>query len=238
MKPVHIATVLLLIFLLTVPAVAETTVKPAYDLPVKGEKHDPTPISYWQLPFWIILLVFVQAPIEIFTTFKGLPYLGYISIANNNVLSNGTRLRIYDHIKKNPGVNFSVISKETGVNRGTLSYHLKILGLNNKIKVYKNRGYTKYFENHMKFNDDDRRILQYLTKNTSRKIIENLIEYPGVSRKDLSNAIGISGPAVTQHMKYLQADGVIEMKKEGQFNKYYVSAIAVQIMQNVLQKGP
>jgi hypothetical protein len=39
-------------------------------------------------------------------------------------------------------------------------------------------------------------------------------------------------------MKYLQADGVIEMEKEGQFNKYYISARAVQIMQNVLQKEP
>lgn len=238
MKPVHIVAVLLLIFLLTAPAVAEITVKPAYDLPVKGEKHDPRPISYWQLPLWIILLEFVRAPMEIFTTFRGLPYLGYRAITDNSVLSNGTRLKIYDYIKKNPGVSFSVISKETGVNRGTLSYHLKILGLNNKINVYKNRGYSKYFENHMKFNDDDRRILQYLKKDTSRKIIENLIEYPGVSRKDLSNAIGISGPAVTQHMKHLQADGVIEMKKEGQFNKYYASARAVQIMQNVLQKGP
>ena len=238
MKPVHIVAVLLLIFLLTAPAAAETSVKPAYDLPVKGEKHDPTPISYWQLPLWIILLEFVRTPLEILTTFRGLPYLGYRAITDNNVFTNGTRLKIYDYIIKNPGVSFSVISKETGVNRGTLSYHLKILGLNNKIKVYKNRGYTKYFENHMKFNDDERRILQYLKKDTSKKIIEYLIAYPGVSRKDLSNAIGISGPAVTQHMEYLQADGVIEMEKEGQFNKYCVSARAVQIMQNVLQKEP
>lgn len=236
MKHIHIVTAILLIFLLTVPVVAETTVKPAYDLTVKGEKHDPTPISYWQLPFWIILLEFVHAPIEIFTTFRGLPYLSYRAIIDNNILSNDNRLKIYDYIKKNPGVGFSLILKETGVNRGTLSYHLKILGLNNKIKVYKNRDYTNYFDNHMKFNDDDWRILQYLKKDSSKKIIENLIEYPGVSRKDLSDTIGISGPAVTQHMEYLQEDGVIEIEKKGKFNKYYVSARAVRIMQNVLQK--
>jgi len=39
-------------------------------------------------------------------------------------------------------------------------------------------------------------------------------------------------------MEYLRADGIIEMEKEGQFNKYYISAKAMQIMQNVLQKEP
>lgn len=179
MKHVHIVSIIFLIFLLIIPITAETIVKPAYDLPVRGEKHDPTPISYWQLPLWIILLEFVQAPLEIFTTFRGLSYLGYRAITDNNVLSNDTRLKIHDYVEKNPGVSFSVISKETGVNRGTLSYHLIILESHDKIKVYKNRGYKIYFENYMKFNDDERRILQYLKKDTSRKIIENLIEYRG-----------------------------------------------------------
>ena len=57
--------------------------------------------DYWQLPFWFILLEFVQAPIEIFTTFRGLPYLSYRAIIDNNVLSNDKRLKIYDYITNN-----------------------------------------------------------------------------------------------------------------------------------------
>ncbi|WP_143311740.1 winged helix-turn-helix transcriptional regulator, partial [Candidatus Methanoperedens nitratireducens] len=139
-----------------------------------------------------------------------------------------------DHIKKNPGVNFGVISNETGVNRGTLSYHLKILDMHDKIKVYKSR----YFENHMKFNDDEQKILNQLKKDMPRKIIKILMEHPGASRKEISGEIGITDQAVSWYMKHLRTDGIIVSETLGQFNKYYVSAKAVQIMQNVLQNEP
>ncbi|MDW7728232.1 MAG: winged helix-turn-helix transcriptional regulator [Candidatus Methanoperedens sp.] len=239
MKQNFLTIAIFLILLLILPAIAandDIIVESGYKVPARGERHDPVPISWWQFQILIIIGQLSLMPGEIFAAFKSLTYLGYRAVTDNNILKNGTRLKILGHIKKNPGVNFSVISKETGVNRGTLSYHLKILEIHENIKAYKQRGYTKYFENHMKFSDDDKKVLQYLKQDTPRNIIENLIERPGVSRKDLSSAVGISGPAVTQYMEYLRADGVIEMEKEGQFNKYFVSAKAMQIMQNVLAK--
>lgn len=241
MKQNNLTIAIFLIFLLIIPAVAandDIIVESGYKVPANGERHDPVPVSWWQFQFIIILAQLSLMPVETFTGIKSLAYLGYRAITDNNVLGSSTRLKILDYIKKNPGANFGAISREMGVNRGTLSYHLKTLEIHENIKTYKKRGYTKYFENHMKFSEDDKKILQYLKQDTPRKIIENLIERPGVSRKDLSNIIGISGPAITQCMEYLRADGIIEMEKGGQFNKYYVSAKAMQIMQNVLQKEP
>lgn len=240
MKQNNLTIAIYLFFLLIVPAVAandDIIVESGYKVPANGERHDPVPISWWQFQILIIIGQLSLMPVEIFTSMKSLTYLGYRAITDNNILSNDTRLRILDYIKKNPGVNFSVISKETGVNRGTLSYHLDILDMHDKIKIYgEDKRYKKYFENHMKFNDDEMIILKYLKQDTPRRIIDNLMERPGISRKDLSNAIGISAPAITQYMEYLRADGIIKMEKEGQFNKYYVSARAMQIMQNLLPK--
>lgn len=231
-----------LIFLLTIPAIAandDIIVESGYNVPMPGERHDPIPVNWWQFQFIIIFAQLSLMPVETFTGIKSLTYLGYRAITDNNILKNSPRLKILDYIKKNPGVSFSVLSKEMDVNRGTLSYHLKILKLFKKIKVHdEDERYKKYFENHMKFNDDEMKILKYLKQDTPRRIIENLVEHPGISRKDLSNVIGISGPAVTQYMEYLRADGIIKMEKEGQFNKYYVSAKAMQIMLNVLPKEP
>ncbi len=241
MKQNILIIALFLLFLLIIPAIAandDIIVESGYNVPMPGERHDPMPISWWQFQFFFIIGQLSLMPSEILASAKSLTYLGYRAITDNNILGNGTRLKILDYIKKNPGANFSAISKEMGVNRGTLSYHLKILEMHENIKAYKQRGYTKYFENHMKFSDDDKKVLQYLKQDTPRKIIENLIERPGVSRKDLSNIIGISGSAITQYMEYLRADGVIEMEKEGQFNKYYVSSKAAQIIQSTLQKEP
>lgn len=237
MKQNNLTIVIFLIFLLIVPAVAandDIIIESGYKVPASGERHDPVPISWWQFQILIIIGQLSLMPGEIFAAFKSLTYLGYRAITDNNILKNGTRLKILDHIKKNPGVNFSVISKETGVNRGTLSYHLKILDMHDKIKVYKNR----YFENHMKFNDDEQKILNQLKKDMPRKIIKILIEHPGASRKEISGEIGITDQAVSWYMKHLRADGIIVSETLGQFNKYYVSAKAVQIMQNVLQNGP
>lgn len=240
MKQKIVTITVLLTFLLIVPAIAsndDIIVGPGDDIPIKGERHDPVPISWWQFQILIIIGQLSLMPGEIFAAFKSLTYLGYRAITDNNILKNSTRLKILDYIKKNPGVSFGVLSNEIDVNRGTLSYHLKILKWYNKIKIYdEDRRYKKYFENNMKFNDEEMKILKYLKQDTARRIIENLIEHPGISRKDISNVIGISGPAVTQYMEYLRADGIIKMEKEGQFNKYYVSAKAMQIMQNVLPK--
>lgn len=242
MKQKNLTIVIFLIFLLIVPAVAandEIIVESGYKVPAKGERHDPVPISWWQFQFLIILGQLSLMPVEIFTSIKSFTYLGYRAITDNNILKIGTRLKILDYIKKNPGISFGVLSKEIDINRGTLSYHLKILKLYKKIKIHdEGKRYKKYFENHMKFDDDEMKILKYLKQDTPRRIIENLMERPGISRKDLSNVIGISGPAVTQYMEYLRADGIIKMEKEGQFNKYYVSTKAMQIMQNVLPKEP
>ncbi|MDJ1420930.1 MAG: winged helix-turn-helix transcriptional regulator [Candidatus Methanoperedens sp.] len=225
--------------MLILPAIAandDIIVESGYKVPARGERHDPVPVSWWQFQFLIIIGQISIMPVETLAAAKSLTYLGYKAITDNNILSNSTRLKILDYIKRNPGASFNVISKETGVNRGTLSYHLKILKMHKNIRPYKNRSYIKYFENPIKFSDDEKKVLQYLKQDASRRIIEVLIERPGASRKDLSNAIGISGPAVTQCIEYLQADGIVEIEKGGQFNKYYVSARAMQIMQNVLPK--
>lgn len=237
MKQKNLTIAIFLIFLLIVPAVAandDIIVESGYKVPANGERHDPVPISWWQFQILIIIGQISLMPGEIFTSIKGLTYLSYRAITDNNILSNGTRLKILDYIKKNPGVNFSVISKDTGVNRGTLSYHLNILDMHDKIKVYKNR----YFENHMKFNDDEQKILNQLKKDMPKKIIKILIEHPGASRKEISCEIGITDQAVSWYMKHLRTDGIIVSETLGQFNKYYVSAKAVQIMQNVLPKEP
>lgn len=240
MKQNNLTIAIFFIFLFILPAVAandDIIVESGYKVPVQGERHDPVPISWWQFQILILIGQLSLMPGETFAAFKSLTYLGFRAITDNNILKNSTRLKIIDYIKKNPGVSFSVLSKEIYVNRGTLSYHLKILKLYQKIKVHdEDKRYKKYFENHMKFNDYEMKILKYLKQDTSRRIIENLIEHPGISRKDISKAIGISAPAITQYMKYLRTDGIIKIEKEGQFNKYYVSTKAMQTMQHVLPK--
>jgi len=149
-----------------------------------------------------------------------LTYLGYKRVSGHNVLNQGVRSKIYDHIKKNPGAHYSAIADETGINRGTLRYHLKILQICSKVRALHGAGCTRYFENNMKLSEYDQRVLHHLKNDTSKRILEVLVENPDVSRKDLSNVVGVSGPSISWYMKRLCAEGIVSAIKEGRHVRY------------------
>ena len=76
---------------------------------------------------------------------KALTYPGCKRIFGYNVLDHEVRLKIYDYIRKNPGVHYSDIANETNINRGTLRHHLMMLKKQNKVIPYKTRGMIHYF---------------------------------------------------------------------------------------------
>ena len=153
-------------------------------------------------------------------------YLGYKRVSGHNVLNQAVRSKIYDHIKENPGAHYSAIADETGINRGTLRYHLKILQICSKVRALHGAGCTRYFENNMKLSEYDQRVLHHLKNDTSKRILEVLVENPDVSRKDLSNVVGVSGPSISWYMKRLCADGIVSAIKEGRHVRYRLNSEA------------
>jgi len=229
----------LLIFLLIGLASADDyIVESGYDHPIPEgvEAHDPVPISFWQLPLWVMLLHVTAMPIEMLASLKALTYLGYKRISGCNVLDQDVRSKIYDHIKENPGVHYSAIANETGINRGTLKYHLKMLQMHNKIRVFHGTGHVRYFENNMKFNEYSQRVLHHLRNDTSKKIFEFLIKSPGASRKDISLAVGISCPSVSWYMKRLCADGIVSTNKEGWYVRYHLNNEAATTLSPIIER--
>jgi len=239
MKKITFAAAILLLFLLIFlpsdPADDDGyIVESGHDHPIpEGVKaHDPVPISFWQLPLWVMILHVTAMPIEMLASLKTLTYLGYKRIFGCNVLDQEARSKIYNHIKENPGVHYSAIADETGINRGTLRYHLKILQMWDKVHVFHSTGYTRYFENNMKFDEYDQRVLHHLKNDTSKKILEELVENPDVSRKDISLAVGVSGPSVSWYMKQLCADDIVSTSREGRHVRYRLNSEAAESLHN------
>jgi predicted transcriptional regulator len=237
MKKITIAaayplTFLLIYLLIGLASADGYIVESGYDKPLKGDAHDPVPISFWQLPLWIIMLQIAVMPMETLASSKTLVYLGYKRISGRNVLDQGVRSKIYEHIKENPGVHYSAIADETGINRGTLRYHLKMLQMHDKIRVFHCTGHVRYFENNMKFNEYGQRVLHHLRNDTSKKILEVLIKNPNASRKDISLAVGVSGPSVSWYMKQLCADDVVRTYKEGRHARYCLNNEAAASLHN------
>ena len=106
---------------------------------------------------------------------KALTYPGCKRIFGYNVLDHEVRLKIYDYIRKNPGVHYSDIANETNINRGTLRHHLMMLKKQNKVIPYKTRGKIHYFLNESTYGEKEKVALAALKNDKHRRIISKIL---------------------------------------------------------------
>ncbi len=221
-------------------------VTPATDADVANSTPlETVQVSFWDLPPRIMILSvvwsicpFLLSPIEMLLFIKGFAFLGYRKITAGTVLTGGNRLRIYDTIKTNPGIQFSELSRETGINRGTLRYHLAILRMTGKISELSTGSDIRYFENSGKFSETEQKVLKSLRNETERTILERLIDNPATTRGDLEKILGISGSSVTWHTNRLRDTGMLTVSRIGKTTRYALVPEAREYVEKYLTMLP
>jgi len=146
-------------------------------------------------------------------------WLAFRRISSGNVLSHPERERIYSFIRDHPGLHFRELERQTGVNRGTLAYHLDMLGQTSKIRAIPGSGYTRYFENGGKYSGREEQILVSFSNERQRAILLLLAESP-VTAAELKDKLHVSGPSVSWHMKRLCHDQMVTVQKAGRDARY------------------
>jgi predicted transcriptional regulator len=234
---VRSAAIAFFLFILIVPiSVAGTggyVVTPGPDDMAPGTPQDPVPVTFWDLSPRVMALAIVLAffpvlvcPTEILFGLKMLAALGYLKIAPSAVFQNKNRLRIYEIIRANPGINFPQLSKMIGMKRGPVRYHLMVLCTKRKIIAVPNQATFSYFENGSRFTEFEKTMIRYLQNMTSQMILEILVASPSVSRKDIAGILGVSGPSVTWHTNRLSEGGIITIRKKGRDTRYALTTDA------------
>jgi len=189
---------------------------------------NPVALPFWQHPPKVLLLHMVSLfapglvrPVDLFLFWiLGLGiWLGFRQISTRNVLSHPERERIYSFIQDHPGIHFRELERQTGVNRGTLAYHLDMLGQTSKIRAIPGSGYTRYFENGGKFSGREQQILVSFSNDRQRAILLLLAESP-VTAAELREKLHVSGPSVSWHMKRLRHDQMVTVQKAGRDARY------------------
>ncbi|KCZ71032.1 hypothetical protein ANME2D_03062 [Candidatus Methanoperedens nitroreducens] len=220
-------------FLLSVSTAfaTEYTVRPSLSnqsgSSVAGEEvHE---IEVKPVPYWLFLLMLGFAQVtsapETFFTIRFLAILGgYKKICHSNVLENTNRDKLYDFIKSFPGSYFSEIIKATGLNKGTVEYHLKMMKSEEMIESSKTNGKTRYFLNHFTYNKAEQTVIAALKNDAHRRIILEILNNQGINHKTLSERIGVSGPTITQHIKYLKEKGIVKAETKGWYTTYSIDS--------------
>ncbi|QSZ67628.1 winged helix-turn-helix transcriptional regulator [Methanofollis aquaemaris] len=184
----------------------------------------PVPLAWWEVPIPVLLLFFLLPilPASFFGLFwmlKVCVSLGFKQVHRGALLANRTRRQVYDHIRAHPGIGFAVLSRDLGVNRGTIRYHLAVLEQFGAITIWKNGRSVGYFENSGKYSESERRALAGLSE-AEREICTILAISPGSTRSEVAASLGVAGSTVSWHVGRLARRGVVAVKKEGREVRY------------------
>ena len=150
-------------------------------------------------------------------------FLGFRRVLRKNVLESDERRGLYESITENPGVDLSSLTEMLRLNKETARYHLKMLAVNGKISGLIKQGIARYFPSREMISEFEKTVIHYLWIGTTKRILLLLIETPGLTRQAIADELGIAGPSVTWQMQRLADDGLIEVRTEGRFVRYFLT---------------
>jgi len=228
-----------LILLLSLPVVSaqDYVVRSGYDSPLSpaAEARAPVPVPFYALPLWIMLAQMVVILPELLLAVKLWGIFGIRRVSGSNVLDQNVRARIYEYIRLNPGIHLRGLSADMHIKLGTLRYHLNILRLNHKIAISEDNASVRFYENSGTYSADEQQIHKHLRNETTKKILSVLLERPMVTRQVIADAVGVSGPSVSWHMKRLEEDNLIAPRREGRMTAYEIPAPVVGYLSRYLR---
>ncbi|MCK9591615.1 MAG: winged helix-turn-helix transcriptional regulator [Methanoregula sp.] len=241
---ITVACILVLMVVASTPEVSNHgyVVTPATDEDIAASTpSDTVRITFWDLPPRLMLISVILSlspllfyPVELFFILQGIAFFGYRKITTGNVLGSPSRTLIFATIKANPGIYFNELSRKTGLNRGSLRYHLAIMRITGKISTLAIGADTRYFENSGKFSETEQKVLKYLRNDKERAIFVHLINHPETTRSDLEKMLGISGAAVTWHTNRLCDAGMLTITKSGKTARYVIDPDAMKYLEKYL----
>jgi len=194
-------------------------------IPLFGVHTDGVPIPRWQMRpldlfFHMVHVVspalvepvqavlFCAAGVGIFGM-----YLGFRIISQKTVLDEPTRARIFTAIQGEPGIHFNELRHRTGINRGTLRYHLGILSLTGKISCYMDGIFSRYLPMGWGISGKDRIVACRLRSGPDRLILSYLLTHPDATRHEIGTAAGISPSNVSGRIQRFLQEGIVRIDR-------------------------
>lgn len=131
------------------------------------------------------------------------------------------RKKLIEFITDAPGIRYRELLRLTGLSNGVLSYHLDVLTKNGRIKNKKtNQRVTRYYPNG--FSDEESDIIAVLRQETSRKIIQFIIENPYCTFNEIVDYCGKVPSTISWHLSKLKESDILEILKRKNTSVYTI----------------
>ncbi len=123
------------------------------------------------------------------------------------------RKKIYNTIKKNPGLHFRELQRRVGIATGALQYHLDFLSKRHLVKNEKETKFIRYYLVRQQFEDTE--LMSLLRQESMRKILVFLTQKRFASNPSISSGIELSPSTTSWHIEKLVESGIVEKAHRG-----------------------
>lgn len=119
-------------------------------------------------------------------------------------------LQLIDIIKKNPGIKFREIMRETGMKNGVLSYHTRKLEKTGVVKVERSSRQTRFYP--LGMTDKESILIKSLRQETPRQILLSLLDEKELTFNKIVEKVKKSSSTVSIYLSQLTENNIIEIK--------------------------
>ena len=148
--------------------------------------------------------------------------------SNDDSAGRSKKEDILAYVRAHPGAHLREIKRRLNLGMGTVQYHLYTLEREGKV-ASRRQGLRKRFYLSYVFGEKQQQILDILAQEPERDILLYVVEKRGISQKDLAYHMGMSPATINWHMKRLNKAGLVEIRREEQFVRYFASADRAEV---------
>jgi predicted transcriptional regulator len=141
----------------------------------------------------------------------------YVRLKKDEVLDNYVRGQIHGYIIANPGDHYNSIRDALELSNGIVAHHLKTLEREGLVQSMRDGMYRRFFPANAKLPPEDEGHF-----NIQKRIVGIIRQNPGISQKEISQKVGVSGPTVNYHVSVLATARMIRVEKTGRVTHCYI----------------
>ena len=131
------------------------------------------------------------------------------------------RQKIYDLIKKNPGLHARKIAEILCLQGQLADYHLQYLEKTEMLSSVKEEGYRRYYVKGT-LGVQERKLLSILRRETPLRIVVFLLQHPGCVYHEMPAQLHIDKSTLTYHLKKISQYGILRIQEDSDDRHYFL----------------
>lgn len=154
--------------------------------------------------------------------------LGAPRLNEKSLLELPVRRKIYQVIKRHPGIKISDVCRQTHAGWGTVQYHLYVLSRANLIQHHATARDCLLFSSD--FPADQRPVAEALRLGRAERVARAILQFPGFPQKVLCARVRMTRRIFRRYVKVLASAGLITEVRESKYQLYFPAPPLVELL--------